>query len=73
MIDIGILKKQNNLVIDNNLIYVKPTDKNNFVTFPIDDLKGALALTLDEYLGLRANYYVFKDDLSGLEINNTNK
>lgn len=69
-IDIEILKQQNNLIVDNDIIYVKPIDKYNFVTFPIQDLAGSLALNVEEYLGLRANYYVFKNDLSGIEINN---
>ena len=48
MIDIEILKKQNNLVIDDDgLIMVKPTDTYNFETFPLQDLSGCLRLTME--------------------------
>lgn len=70
MIDIEILKKQNNLVIDDNgFILVKPTGIYNYTTYPLNDLGGCLRLTMDEYLGLRANYYRFNKNLNGLEIN----
>ena len=70
MIDIEILKKQNNLVIDDDgLILVKPIDVYNYTTFPLNDLSGCLRLTMDEYLGLRANYYRFNEKLNGIEIN----
>ena len=66
MIDFEILKQQNNLVTDGDRIYVKPINNYNYETYPLKDLGGALALTLDEYLGLRANYYMFNDTLTGL-------
>lgn len=72
MIDFEIIKKQNNLITNNGLIYVKPIDEYQFITFPIEDLSGALAITLEQYLGLRANYYKFNKDLNGLEINTIN-
>lgn len=68
--DIEILKKQNNLTInDDGLIYIKPTDQYNYVTFPIEDLGGCLALTPNDYVLLKAGYYRFTEDLLGLEIN----
>ncbi len=70
MIDIEILKKQNNLVIDDNgMIMVKPINQNDFETFPLQDLAGCLRLTMEEYLGLRAGYYRFNENLNGIEIN----
>lgn len=71
-IDIEILKQQNKLTTHNGKIYVKPIDKYDFVTFPIENLKGSLALSVEEYLGLRAMYYRFNDSLDGLEINDNN-
>lgn len=70
MIDIEILKQQNNLTIsDDGFIYVKPTDQYNYITYPIEDLGGALALTPEEYVLLKAGYYRINKDLIGLEIN----
>lgn len=70
MIDKDILKKQNNLLIDDNgLILVKPTGLYSYITFPLNDLNGCLRLTMEEYLGLRANYYRFNENLTELEIN----
>ena len=70
MIEIEILKKQNNLVIDDDgLILVKPTDTHNYITYPLITLDGCLRLTMDEYLGLKANYYRFNENLTELEIN----
>ena len=68
--DIEILKTQNKLTIsDDGLIYIKPTGPYNYVTYPIEDLSGALALTPEEYVLLKANYYRINNDLTGLEIN----
>ena len=70
MIDIEILKKQNSLTInDDGFIYVKPTDQYNYTTYPIEDLGGALALTPEEYVLLKAGYYRINKKLIGLEIN----
>ena len=48
--------------------YVKPIDRHNFITFPLEDLGGTVTVTIDEYLGLRANYYQFTEDLKGIEL-----
>ena len=70
MIDIEILKNQNNLTIsDEGLIFVKPFDQYNYVTYPIEDLGGCLALTPNDYVLLKAGYYRITKDLLGLEIN----
>lgn len=69
MIDFEIIKKQNKLTTFNEYIYVKPIDEYNYVTYPLIELKGCLTITLEEYLGLRANYYRFNEELTGLEIN----
>lgn len=72
MIDIDILKEQNNLTIsDDGLIYVKPIDQYNYKTFPLEDLGGCLALTPNDYVLLKAGYYRIKEDMTGLEINIT--
>ena len=68
--DIEILKKQNRLTVnDDGLIYVKPLGDGNYITFPIEDLSGALALTPNDYVLLKAGYYRITEDLTGLEIN----
>ena len=68
--DIEILKMQNNLTInDDGLIYVKPISEYEYTTFPLEELDGCLALTMEEYLGLKINYYKFNKDLNKLEIN----
>ena len=33
-------------------VFVKPTDRHNFTSYPLEDLSGVVALTLEEYLGL---------------------
>lgn len=68
--DIEILKKQNNLTIsDDGLIYVKPIDQYNYITYPLEDLGGCLALTPNDYVLLKAGYYRIAEDLTALEIN----
>ena len=68
--DLEILKQQNNLTInDDGLIYIKPIDSNNYVTYPLEDLGGCLALTPQDYVLLKAGYYRFTEDLTGLEVN----
>lgn len=69
MIDFETIKKQNNLITDGDKIIIKPSDQHNYITYPIEDLTGALFITLEEYLGLRANYYRFNKELTGLELN----
>ena len=70
--DIEILKEQNRLTInDDGLIYVKPIDKYNYITYPLEDLGGCLALTPNDYVLLKAGYYRIKEDMTGLEINIT--
>lgn len=48
-------------------VFVKPTDRHNFTAYPLEDLSGVVALTLEEYLGLRTNYYQFNEQLNGIE------
>lgn len=68
--DIEILKKQNNLTIsDDGLIFIKPVDQYNYITYPLEDLGECLALTPNEYVLLKAGYYRITGDLKGLEIN----
>lgn len=72
--DIEILKEQNNLTIsDDGLIYVKPIDQYNYITYPLEDLGGCLALTPNDYVLLKAGYYRIKEDMTGLEINLSNE
>ena len=69
-IDFLKLAEQNLLTFDDEHehYYVKPIDRHNFITFPIEDLGGTVMVTIDEYLGLRANYYQFTEDLKGIEL-----
>lgn len=69
-IDFLTLAQQNRLTYndEHTHYYVHPTDKHNYTTFPLDDLEGTVLLTMEEYLGLRAGYYQFTDDLNGIEL-----
>lgn len=69
-IDFLKLAEQNLLTFDDEHehYYVKPIDRHNFITFPLEDLGGTVMVTIDEYLGLRANYYQFTEDLKGIEL-----
>ena len=69
-IDFITLAEQNLLTFDDEHehYYVKPIDRHNFITFPLEDLGGTVVVTIDEYLGLRANYYQFTEDLKGIEL-----
>ena len=69
-IDFMKLAEQNLLTFDDEHehYYVKPIDRHNFITFPLEDLGGTVLVTIDEYLGLRANYYQFTEDLKGIEL-----
>ena len=69
-IDFIALAEQNLLTFDDEHehYYVKPIDRHNFITFPLEDLGGTVMVTIDEYLGLRANYYQFTEDLKGIEL-----
>lgn len=69
-IDFITLAEQNLLTFDDEHehYYVKPIDRHNFITFPLEDLGGTVMVTIDEYLGLRANYYQFTEDLKGIEV-----
>lgn len=69
-IDFLRLAQQNILTFDDEHkhFYVKPIDRHNFITYPLEDLSGTVMLTVDEYLGLRENYYQFTEDLTGIEI-----
>lgn len=69
-VDFLKLAEQNLLTFDDEHehYYVKPIDRHNFITFPLEDLVGTVMVTIDEYLGLRANYYQFTEDLKGIEL-----
>ena len=69
-IDFMKLAEQNLLTFDDEHehYYVKPIDRHNFITFPLEDLGGTVMVTIDEYLGLRANYYQFTGALKGIEL-----
>lgn len=69
MIDFNIIKQQNRLVTKDEKILIKPMGRYEYTTFPLDDLEGVILITLEEYLGLRSNYYRFNETLTGLELN----
>ena len=68
-IDFTKFAEQNMLTYndDKTRVFVKPTDRHNFTAYPLEDLSGVVALTLEEYLGLRTNYYQFNEQLTGIE------
>ena len=68
-IDFTKFAEQNMLTYndDKTRVFVKPTDRQNFTAYPLEDLSGVVALTLEEYLGLRTNYYQFNEQLTGIE------
>lgn len=69
-IDFMTLAQQNRLTYtdDKTRVYVKPLDRHNFITYPLEDLSGTVLVTLEEYLGLRVHYYQFNENLNGLEL-----
>jgi hypothetical protein len=68
MIDLEQLAKLNRLYVKDNLIFVQPIDEYNYITYPINDLTKCLRVTLEQYLGLRANYYKFNEKLTQLVV-----
>lgn len=68
-IDFTKFAEQNMLTYNDSKtrVFVKPTDRHNFTAYPLEDLSGVVALTLEEYLGLRTNYYQFNEQLTGIE------
>ena len=70
MMDLEILKKQNNLTIsDDGLVYVKPRGEFTYITYPLKDLSGCIMITPEEYVLLKAGYYKFNKELTKLVIN----
>ena len=68
--DIEILKKQNNLTInDDGFVYIRPNGRYTYDTFPLEDFEGCIAITPQDYVLLKAGYYRITKDLLGLEIN----
>ena len=69
-VDFLKLAEQNLLTFDDEHehYYVKPVDRHNVITFALEDFGGTVMVTIDEYLGLRANYYQFTEDLKGIEL-----
>lgn len=68
-IDFIKFAQQNMLTYNDSktLVFVKPTSRHDFISYPLEDLSGVVALTLEEYLGLRTNYYQFNEQLTGIE------
>lgn len=68
-IDFTKFAEQNMLTYNDNKtrVFVKPTSRHSFTAYPLEDLSGVVALTLEEYLGLRTNYYQFNEQLTGIE------
>lgn len=69
-IDFITLAQQNLLTFDDERkhFYIKPVSRHEYIAYPLEDLSGTILVTLDEYLGLRANYYQFTEDLKGIEL-----
>lgn len=51
---------------DQSRIFVVPIDKFNYITFPIEDLSKAVAISLDDFIKLRFGIVCFSDDLKSL-------
>lgn len=68
-IDFTKFAEQNMLTYNDNKtrVFVKPTGRHSFTAYPLEDLSGVVALTLEEYLGLRTNHYQFTEQLTGIE------
>lgn len=68
-IDFTKFAEQNMLTYNDSktLVFVKPTNRHDFISYPLEDLSGTVALTIEEYLGLRTNYYQFNEQLTGIE------
>lgn len=67
--DIEILKKQNKLTIsDDGFVYIRPTSKYTYDTFPLENLEGCITLTPNDYVLLKAGYYRLNDELTGLVV-----
>lgn len=64
MIDILKLRKRDNLIIVGDKICVVPNSRYDFTAYPIEDMSKAITVTLDEYVGLKIQYYRFSDDLT---------
>lgn len=69
-IDFITLAQQNLLTFDDERkhFYIKPVSRHEYIAYPLEDLSGTILVTLDEYLGLRASYYQFTEDLKGIEL-----
>lgn len=61
------LNKNYKFVNNNNLIYVKPINQYEFITYPIDNLAYAIPITLEQYIGLLNRTCRFTSELSGVE------
>ena len=68
MIDIDILKKQNNLTIIDGQVCIIPLSKRDFTTYPINETDSYIKVSPEEYLYLKAGYLWFTDDFTALEI-----
>lgn len=68
-IDFTKFAEQNMLTYNDSktFVFVKPTSRHDFISYPLEDLSGTVALTIEEYLGLRTNYYQFNEQLTGIE------
>ena len=61
------LNKNYKFVNNNNLIYVKPINQYEFITYPIDNLAYAIPITLEQYIGLLNRTCRFTSKLSDVE------
>lgn len=61
------LNKNYKFVNNNNLIYVKPINQYEFITYPIDNLAYAIPITLEQYIGLLNRTCRFTSELSDVE------
>ena len=58
-IDFTKFAEQNMLIYndDKTRVFVKPTGRHSFTAYPLEDLSGVVALTLEEYAAEEENPY----------------
>ena len=63
-------RKEHKLTINSNgKIYIKPLDRHNFISFPLNDLSGCVEVSFKEYIDLAFRKYRFTEDLTAIEEN----
>ena len=59
------LQEKNLLTVVDNKVGIKPHDKYNFTTYPLQD-NDYILITDEEYIGLITHVYMFNEELDGV-------